>query len=142
MGNSAKIFFDLFFTKKFSFSVLIICLFLSFAACGGGGDDSDNGKDKAITITIPGSNVKLTMLWIPDGTFTMGSSESDLYAMPQEKPQHHWQIYLSETMANTILEVSESAIGDSFSIYFRNFKIAEIDANEGKLINRKISRRS
>jgi transposase-like protein len=54
----------------------------------------------------------------------------------------HWQIYLSETMANTILEVSESAIGDSFSIYFRNFKIAEIDANEGKLINRKISRRS
>ena len=54
----------------------------------------------------------------------------------------HWQIYLSETMADTILEIAGNAIGDSFNIYFRNFKIAEIDANEGKLINRKISRRS
>jgi len=51
-----------------------------------------------------------------------------------------WQIYLSETMANTVLELSESSTGDSFNIYFRNFKIAEIDAQEGKLKNRKMSR--
>jgi len=54
----------------------------------------------------------------------------------------HWQIYLSETMADTILEIAENASGDSFNIYFRNFKIAEIDAINGKLINRKISRHS
>jgi len=54
----------------------------------------------------------------------------------------HWQIFLSETMADTLLEIGESETGNSFNIYFRNFKIAEIDANEGKLINRKISRRS
>jgi len=51
-----------------------------------------------------------------------------------------WQVYLSETMANTILEISESTTGDTFNIYFRNFKIAEIDAQEGKLKSRKISR--
>jgi len=50
------------------------------------------------------------------------------------------QIYLSETMANTVLEISESPTGDSFNVYFRNFKIAEIDAQEGKLKNRKIYR--
>jgi len=51
-----------------------------------------------------------------------------------------WQTYLSETMADTVLEISESSIGDSFNVYFRNFKIAEIDVQEGKLKNRKISR--
>jgi len=51
-----------------------------------------------------------------------------------------WKIYLSETMANTILEVSESIAGDTFNVYFRNFKIAEIDAHEGKLKNRKVTR--
>jgi len=53
-----------------------------------------------------------------------------------------WQTYLSETMADTSLEIGESETGNSFNIYFRNFKIAEIDANDGRLINRKISRRS
>jgi len=54
----------------------------------------------------------------------------------------HWQIYLSETMADTKLEIAENISGDSFNIYFRNFKIAEIGAHDGKLINRKISRRT
>jgi transposase InsO family protein len=54
----------------------------------------------------------------------------------------HWQIYLSETMADTILEIAENETGNSFGIYFRNFKIAEIDANDGKLINRKMARRT
>jgi transposase InsO family protein len=52
----------------------------------------------------------------------------------------NWQVYLSETMAETYLEISESSSGDTFYVYFRNFKIAEIDAYEGKLKNRKISR--
>ena len=52
-----------------------------------------------------------------------------------------WDVYLSETMARTQVEISRSASGDLFNIYFRNFKIAEIDAHNGKLINRKISRR-
>jgi transposase InsO family protein len=54
----------------------------------------------------------------------------------------NWQIFISETMANTVVEVSESVAGDVFNVYFRNFKIAEIDAHEGKLKNRKISRNS
>ena len=52
-----------------------------------------------------------------------------------------WQIYLSETMANTILEITENASLDLFDVYFRNFKIAQIDAHDGKLVNRKISKR-
>jgi transposase InsO family protein len=52
----------------------------------------------------------------------------------------NFQVYLSETMANTVLEIRESSSQDAFNIYFRNFKIAKIDAQEGKLKSRKISR--
>jgi len=51
-----------------------------------------------------------------------------------------WQVYLSETMANTHLEIRPNPHGDSFIVCYRNFKIAELDAQNGKLINRKISR--
>jgi len=50
------------------------------------------------------------------------------------------KIYLSETMADTMLEITEGTTVDTFNIHFRNFKIAEIDAQEGKLKSRKISR--
>ena len=49
------------------------------------------------------------------------------------------QIYLSETMADTYLEI-RPAEGDRFFVCYRNYKIAEIDAVEGKLLNRRISR--
>jgi len=51
-----------------------------------------------------------------------------------------FQIYLSETMINTRLEISESSTGNSFNVYFRNYQIAEIDCATGKLLNRKIKR--
>lgn len=47
------------------------------------------------------------------------------------------QLYLSETMANTYLEVVP-ADNDTFSIRYRNFQIALVDANEKILINRRI----
>jgi transposase InsO family protein len=50
------------------------------------------------------------------------------------------RIYLSETMADTYLEIRPGDKDDSFIICYRNFKIAEIDAASCKLINRKISR--
>lgn len=50
------------------------------------------------------------------------------------------QVYLSETMANTYLEIRPGCSDDSFLICYRQFKIAEIDAASKKLINRKISR--
>ncbi len=53
----------------------------------------------------------------------------------------HWQTYLSETMADEIVRIAESDAGDSFNIFYRNFKIAEVDAHNGRLLNRKISRR-
>jgi len=53
-----------------------------------------------------------------------------------------FQIYLSETMSDTILEIKENTNGNTFDIFFRNFKIAEIDPVKGKLVNRKISRRT
>lgn len=53
----------------------------------------------------------------------------------------HWQSYLSETMADEIVRIAESDAGDSFNIFYRNFKIAEVDAHNGRLLNRKISRR-
>ena len=46
------------------------------------------------------------------------------------------QLYLSETMANTYVEVLPC--DDTFSIRYRNFQIALVDANERILINRRI----
>ena len=51
-----------------------------------------------------------------------------------------WKIYLSETMANEYIEIRPNPLGDSFDVCYRNFKIACIDAQQGTLINRKISR--
>ena len=50
MKKLTKSFFELIFTKKFSFSVLLICLVLSFIACGSGGDG--DGDDAVITYEI------------------------------------------------------------------------------------------
>jgi hypothetical protein len=50
------------------------------------------------------------------------------------------RVYLSETMADTYLEIRPGEQGDSFRICYRHFAIAEIDAASCKLINRKISR--
>ena len=51
-----------------------------------------------------------------------------------------WQVYLSETMIDERVEFRPNPHGDSFFVCFRNFKIAEFSAIDGKLINRKISR--
>ena len=51
-----------------------------------------------------------------------------------------WQEYLSETMRNTRVEVRHNPDGNTFSVCFRNFCIAEYDADTGKRINRNISR--
>ncbi len=50
------------------------------------------------------------------------------------------QIYLSETMADTYLEIRPGDDGDSFLVCYRNFKIAKVDATSQKLINRTIFR--
>ncbi len=49
------------------------------------------------------------------------------------------RVFLSETMANTHLEVRPTE-GDLFDVCYRNFRIAQIDAVTGKLLNRRISR--
>ncbi len=49
------------------------------------------------------------------------------------------KVYLSETMADTRVEV-RATYDDVFDVYYRNFRIAQIDAFEKKLINRHISR--
>ena len=51
-----------------------------------------------------------------------------------------WQIYLSETMINEYIEFRPNPLGDSFIACYRNFKIAEFSNENGKLLNRKISR--
>lgn len=51
-----------------------------------------------------------------------------------------WQIYLSETMSDERVEIRPNPLGDSFDVCYRNFKIALVDAQNGTLINRKISR--
>jgi len=50
------------------------------------------------------------------------------------------QIYLSDTMINTYLEIRPCNDSDTFIVYYRNFKIAVVDAASRKLVNRKISR--
>lgn len=51
-----------------------------------------------------------------------------------------FQIFLSETFADTYLEVRPNLLGDSFLVCFRNFVIATIDSNTGELIKRKAFR--
>ena len=50
------------------------------------------------------------------------------------------QIYLSETMIGEHIEFRPNSHGDSFVACYRNFKIAEFSVDDGKLINRRISR--
>ena len=49
------------------------------------------------------------------------------------------QLFLSEAMADTKVEI-RFAEDDTFSVIYRNYKIAAVDAIEGKLINRHIRR--
>lgn len=49
------------------------------------------------------------------------------------------RVYLSETMANTYLEIREGP-GDIFCVCYRNFQVAEIDANTGCRLNRNIKK--
>ena len=49
------------------------------------------------------------------------------------------QVYLSETMRDTYLEIRPTE-NESFLVIYRNYKIAEVDAVEKKLINRRIRR--
>lgn len=51
-----------------------------------------------------------------------------------------WQIYLSETMIGEYIEFRPNPLGDSFFACYRNFKIAEFNSFDGKLMNRKIFR--
>ena len=51
-----------------------------------------------------------------------------------------WQVYLSETMRDEYIEFRPNPLGDSFFACFRNFKIAEFNAEDGSLIHRHISR--
>ena len=49
------------------------------------------------------------------------------------------QLFLSESMADTRVEI-RFAENDTFSVIYRNYKIASVDAIEGKLIDRHIRR--
>lgn len=51
-----------------------------------------------------------------------------------------WQVYLSETMIGQYIEFRTNPDGESFVACYRNFKIAEFDAHDGKLIHRAIAR--
>lgn len=51
-----------------------------------------------------------------------------------------FQVYLSETMANQYIEFRPGPDGETFIACYRNFKIAEFDTEEGKLIHRSIAR--
>lgn len=51
-----------------------------------------------------------------------------------------FQVYLSETLINEYVEFRPNPYADSFAVCFRNFKIAEYSTEDGKLINRSISR--
>ena len=53
---------------------------------------------------------------------------------------NNWQVYLSETMINERVEFRPNPNGDSFIVCYRNFKIAEFSAIDGKLMNRLITR--
>lgn len=49
------------------------------------------------------------------------------------------EVYLSETLKDTMLEIRPSE-GDTFAVIYRNYQIALVDAAEKKLVNRRIRR--
>jgi hypothetical protein len=49
------------------------------------------------------------------------------------------QLFLSESMADTRVEIRPDE-NNTFSVIYRNYRIAMVDAIEGKLINRHIRR--
>ena len=51
-----------------------------------------------------------------------------------------WSVYLSETMAGEYIEFRPNPNGESFFACYRNYRIAEFDANSGQLISRFIAR--
>ena len=51
-----------------------------------------------------------------------------------------WQVYLSETMIGQYIEFRPNADCETFAACYRNFKIAEFDTEDGRLIHRAISR--
>lgn len=51
-----------------------------------------------------------------------------------------WQVYLSETMKNELIEIRPNITDDRFDLCYRNYRIAAISSIDGKLIHRKISR--
>ena len=51
-----------------------------------------------------------------------------------------YQVYLSETMADQYIEFRPGQDGESFIACYRNFRIAEFDAEDGHLIHRSIAR--
>lgn len=53
---------------------------------------------------------------------------------------NRWQSFLSETMIGEYIEFRPGANGDTFIACYRNFAIAEFDANTGELLNRRIHR--
>ena len=50
-------------------------------------EKTESAPEKEITVTLSGGAV-MEMVWIPAGTFLMGSPESDDMASDNEKPQH------------------------------------------------------
>src|SRR5580692_11310289 len=50
--------------------------------------DSPGAKPTDYEQTLPGSEVKLTMVGIPGGSFEMGSPESEKGRLPNEGPVH------------------------------------------------------
>ena len=49
-----------------------------------------------------------------------------------------FQVFLSETMANTYVGFRLSDTGDRFLVCYRNFKIAAFDPLSGQLLDRRI----
>lgn len=53
---------------------------------------------------------------------------------------HAFQVYLSETMIGERIEFRANPLADSFFACYRNYRIAEFNAADGKLISRYIAR--
>jgi len=102
----------------------LLCLGLLTASGEGGAAAPAAPADlKGYTETLPGTKVTFDMVAIPEGTFTMGSSEAEKGRSPDEGPQHPVRLK-AFWMGKCVVS------WDEYDVYRKELGVENPDAND------------